>query len=85
MYSLTHEIRKAVFVFSPQYFMTDLPGVEPTAGINAGVSLFLVFPVSQHDVVSSKANLASSIDGYNATVVIHDFSLENLKRRLKSE
>ena len=74
-----------VFVFSPKYFMTDLPRVEPTAGINAGVSLCLVFPVSQHDVVSSKANLAGSIDGYNTTMVIHDFRLENLKRRLKSE
>ena len=74
-----------IFVFSPKYFMTDLPGVEPPAGINAGVSLCLVFPVSQHDVVSSKADLAGGIDGYNTTVVIHDFRLENLKRILKSE
>ena len=50
--------------------------MEPTAGINAGVSLFFIFPVSQHDVVSAKANLAGSIDGYNTTVLIHDFRLE---------
>ena len=50
--------------------------MEPTAGLNAGVSLFLVFPVSQHDVVTSKANLASGIDGYYTALVIHDFSLE---------
>ena len=50
--------------------------MKPTAGLNAGVSLFLVFPVSQHDVVSSKANLPGGIDGYNTTVTIHDFRLQ---------
>jgi len=50
--------------------------MEPTAGLNASVSLFFIFPVSQHDVVPSKANLPGSIDGYNTTVFIHDFRLE---------
>ena len=49
--------------------------MKPTAGLNAGISLFLVFPVSQHDV-SSKANLPGGIDGYNTTVTIHDLRLQ---------
>lgn len=41
----------------------DIPTEEPTAGINAGVSFVLVLPVSQHDVVTSKAYLPGGIDG----------------------
>jgi len=62
--------------------MTDLPGVEPTAGLNAVVSLFFIFPVSQHDVVSSKANLTGSIDGHNTTVFIDDFRLEKAEMEI---
>ena len=62
--------------------MTDLPRVEPTAGLNAGVSLFFIFPVSQHDVVSSKANLSGSIDRYNTSVFIHDFRLEKAEMEI---
>ena len=62
--------------------MADLPRVEPTAGLNAGVSLFLIFPVSQHNVVSSKADLAGSINRYNTAVVIHDFRLEKAEIKI---
>ena len=41
----------------------DIPTEEPTAGINAGVSFVFVLPVSQHDVVTSKAYLPGGIDG----------------------
>ena len=40
-----------------------LPAVEPTAGLNTGVRFFLILPVSQHDTVSSEANLPGGIDG----------------------
>ena len=68
--------------FLQTFVMTDLPRVEPTAGLNAGVSLFLIFPVSQHDVVSSKADLPGSINRYYTTVVIHDFRLEKAETKI---
>ena len=55
--------------------MKDLPAVEPTAGLNAGVSFFLVLPVSQHDIVPSKANFPGCIDGQNMAVTVNDFCL----------
>lgn len=45
------------------WIIKDLPAVEPTAGLNAGVSFLLILPVSQHDTVSSKANLPRGVDG----------------------
>jgi len=74
--------KPARFPLFSKIFMKYLPRVEPTAGLNAGVSLFLIFPVSQHDVVSSKADLPGSIDGYNTAVAIHDFRLEKAEMEI---
>ena len=53
--------------------------MEPAAGFNAGVSFFLIFPVSQHDTIPSKAYLPGGIDRYNTSVIIYDFCLKKEK------
>ena len=74
--------RGLISSFLQNYVMTDSPRVEPTAGLNAGVSLFLIFPVSQHDVVSSKADLPGSVNRYYTTLAIHDFRLEKAEIKI---
>ena len=59
--------------------MKDSPTMEPAAGFNAGVSFFLIFPVSQHDTIPSKAYLPRGIDRYNTSVIIYDFCLKKEK------
>ena len=58
--------------------MKYLPTVKPTAGVNTGVSLFFVIPVSQHDIVTSKANLPCCIDRYHTVITVHDFRLQQV-------
>ena len=50
--------------------------MEPAAGFNAGVSFFLIFPVSQHDTIPSKANFPRGIDRYDTSVTVYDFCLK---------